>query len=185
MPYCPKCRCEFIEGIKTCNDCGVELVDELPPDEQEQGDDENQVEWEKVLNVRTDSEAEMYIELLKSEDIPAFKKSYNIPFYIDNAYGVDILVPKELKDKAAEIIPTLNTEENISVEIEDTLIDESNSQDFNNQDEKVTNNKISILRVAGAALLLIIFLVLIDPTLLSGVFLVFHAIISLFKQIIF
>lgn len=183
MPYCPKCRCEFIDGVKTCNDCGVELVDELPPDDQEDG--ENQVEWEKVLNVRTDSEAEMYIELLKSEDIPAFKKSYNIPFYIDNAYGVDILVPKELKDKANEIICNLNADENISIEAEDNLLEESDLQDVNYQDEKVVTNKISILRVVGAVLLLIIFLVLIDPTLLNGLFLAFYAIVSLFKQIFF
>ncbi|MCH5265287.1 MAG: hypothetical protein J1F02_05260 [Lachnospiraceae bacterium] len=30
MPWCPKCRNEYVEGITTCVDCGVELVDELP-----------------------------------------------------------------------------------------------------------------------------------------------------------
>lgn len=30
MPWCPKCRNEYIEGITTCVDCGVDLVDELP-----------------------------------------------------------------------------------------------------------------------------------------------------------
>lgn len=30
MPWCPKCRNEYIEGITTCVECGVELVDELP-----------------------------------------------------------------------------------------------------------------------------------------------------------
>lgn len=30
MPWCPKCKNEYIEGITTCTECGVELVDELP-----------------------------------------------------------------------------------------------------------------------------------------------------------
>lgn len=30
MPWCPKCKNEYIEGITTCVECGVELVDELP-----------------------------------------------------------------------------------------------------------------------------------------------------------
>lgn len=30
MPWCPKCKNEYIEGIRTCVDCGIDLVDELP-----------------------------------------------------------------------------------------------------------------------------------------------------------
>lgn len=29
MPWCPKCKNEYYEGIKVCADCGVELVDSL------------------------------------------------------------------------------------------------------------------------------------------------------------
>lgn len=30
MPWCPKCKCEYREGITECADCKVPLVDELP-----------------------------------------------------------------------------------------------------------------------------------------------------------
>lgn len=30
MAWCPKCRNEYVEGITTCADCGIALVDELP-----------------------------------------------------------------------------------------------------------------------------------------------------------
>ena len=30
MAWCPKCKNEYVEGILTCADCGIELVDELP-----------------------------------------------------------------------------------------------------------------------------------------------------------
>ena len=29
MAWCPNCKCEYIEGIKVCADCGCELVDTL------------------------------------------------------------------------------------------------------------------------------------------------------------
>lgn len=29
MPWCPKCKCEYVEGIKECADCKVLLTDEL------------------------------------------------------------------------------------------------------------------------------------------------------------
>ena len=28
---CPNCKCEYIKGVTQCADCGVPLVDELPP----------------------------------------------------------------------------------------------------------------------------------------------------------
>lgn len=37
MPWCPKCKNEYYEGIKVCADCGTELVDSLE-------------EWEKTQN---------------------------------------------------------------------------------------------------------------------------------------
>lgn len=33
MPWCPKCKCEYVEGIKECADCKVTLVDELSSDD--------------------------------------------------------------------------------------------------------------------------------------------------------
>ena len=31
--FCPKCRCEFLEGIIDCPECKVPLVAKLPPEE--------------------------------------------------------------------------------------------------------------------------------------------------------
>lgn len=34
MPFCPQCRYEYHAGMRQCPDCGVELVDELSPQER-------------------------------------------------------------------------------------------------------------------------------------------------------
>ena len=38
MPFCPKCRYEYVEGHKDCPDCKVTLVDVLPDLEEPSGD---------------------------------------------------------------------------------------------------------------------------------------------------
>jgi hypothetical protein len=45
MPFCPSCKYEYIVGIKTCPDCDIDLVDELPdemPEEDIQSEEDTQ-----------------------------------------------------------------------------------------------------------------------------------------------
>lgn len=44
MPWCPKCKCEYREGIAECADCKIPLVDELPPDSENPYLEENQMQ---------------------------------------------------------------------------------------------------------------------------------------------
>ena len=39
MAWCPKCRNEYREGIEECADCHVPLVEELPPEEEDSGNE--------------------------------------------------------------------------------------------------------------------------------------------------
>lgn len=32
MSFCPRCRSEFRQGVEVCAECGVGLVEELPPE---------------------------------------------------------------------------------------------------------------------------------------------------------
>lgn len=58
MPWCPKCKNEYYEGIKVCADCGTELVDSLD-------------EWEKAENEAKEAalreQMAAYREMLQEE----------------------------------------------------------------------------------------------------------------------
>ena len=82
MPWCPKCKNEYYEGIKVCADCGVELVDSLE-------------EWEK-----TEREAK---EAALKEQMAAFAEMLTEPEADEeNAEGAeDITDPEELEKEMA------------------------------------------------------------------------------------
>ena len=66
MPFCPKCRYEYVEGVEVCPDCGVALVDELPEEEPPRG---------KLVPIRRFKSrlyAEMVKDVLDREGIPCF-----------------------------------------------------------------------------------------------------------------
>ncbi|MBQ8598452.1 MAG: hypothetical protein IJ409_11755 [Lachnospiraceae bacterium] len=44
MAWCPKCKCEYVEGIKVCADCGCDLVQSLEEANGVQGEQELTVE---------------------------------------------------------------------------------------------------------------------------------------------
>ncbi|MBO8130192.1 MAG: DUF2007 domain-containing protein [Candidatus Marinimicrobia bacterium] len=65
MPFCPKCKYEFTEGVKTCPDCGEKLVDTLNEDEIVD------VKWVPVGTLKSSMYGDMARELLEKNDIPA------------------------------------------------------------------------------------------------------------------
>ena len=67
MPFCPKCRAEYREGFTRCSDCDVELVDELPPEEEMA--DEEPSDLVQLHIFAGDIYAEMVKEALENEGI--------------------------------------------------------------------------------------------------------------------
>ena len=66
MPYCPKCRDEFQDGVEVCPDCKIALVEELPAQpEREEIDEPLAMMWTEIL------ENEGIHSLVKSRDLRA------------------------------------------------------------------------------------------------------------------
>ena len=48
MPFCPKCKYEFVDGIKKCNECGCDLVDNLDDINEEKSENDNTINTENI-----------------------------------------------------------------------------------------------------------------------------------------
>jgi predicted nucleic acid-binding Zn-ribbon protein len=103
MPYCPKCKYEFIEGIKECPDCGTDLIEYIPQEH------EVNIKWVPLTTLKSLVLAEMVREALANNDIPSFIRSDAIQgallAYSTGIAGTysKIFVPEEMKDKAQKI----------------------------------------------------------------------------------
>lgn len=106
MPWCPKCREEYIDGIMLCSECEVELVDKLEEvvEKEEKYDKE-----EFLVTVNSLIEAHSIESLLNSNNIPVLKKShgaYVTEFsVIGTSYSIiDIYVPSKKLELAKEML---------------------------------------------------------------------------------
>jgi len=69
--FCPRCRQEYRSGVTSCRECGVELVETLPP----AGSDE--LEWVDLVTVLAtgdETRIEVAQSLLESAGIPCLVK---------------------------------------------------------------------------------------------------------------
>lgn len=110
--YCPKCKCQFIEGISICPDCQVELVEQLPQDSIEGSDEFEAV---KLISTSNNIESDMIIDLLTNNDIPSFKKSKGSGGYMNiymgySIYGEDIFIARTDYQKAKALLSELELE---------------------------------------------------------------------------
>ncbi|MFU0799740.1 MAG: hypothetical protein ACFWUE_03620 [Xylanivirga thermophila] len=111
MPWCPKCKSEYEEGIPCCNDCDVPLVEYLD-EEKTKGTEAFETSgnyvWTFFKNV-ADYEVDIIESILKEEGIPIFKKQRETGGYLQvtadrSVYGIDLFVPSDKLDAAHEII---------------------------------------------------------------------------------
>jgi hypothetical protein len=70
--FCPECKAEFIEGIKKCPDCNVDLVEELPPEPKPQF-----VDYSEILATYNPADIAFLKSVLDSEGITYFFKGEN------------------------------------------------------------------------------------------------------------
>lgn len=131
--YCPKCRAEFRDGFSRCGSCDVELVNELPPEEEQLIDDYS-------VAMTTTDETMLIIakSLLDAAEVPYLIRGEDIlnvfPGLLIGASSRDsydmmaILVPKEFAEDATEILAGLELAEN-DYEDEDVGDDEDVNQE--------------------------------------------------------
>lgn len=76
MPFCPKCRYEYREGITRCPDCDELLVSELPPlSRQAEIGAIDEKDWIPLVLLTSSQYAELVVEDLRAKDIPVVMRS--------------------------------------------------------------------------------------------------------------
>lgn len=138
MPWCPKCKNEYYEGIKVCADCGTELVDSLE-------------EWEKAEQEAKEAE--------RLEQIAAIKEMMRQEA---DEHDTDD-VQKNAGKPTEESGNTENEEEKTALqkqtEVRNRAEDDSRGV-YQNYEEKAADNKSSAYTLLGVGAIGIIVIIL-------------------------
>ena len=99
---CPKCECEYVEGVKVCPDCGIDLI----PVEEFEGKLVHPKDWIIVYTGNDLIETEMLKANLKGAEIESIilsqkDRSY---IYLGEVSPIKLLVKKKDADEALQII---------------------------------------------------------------------------------
>jgi len=113
VPFCPRCKYEYSEGVLMCPDCSEKLVDALPASVSSavQPDDS----WVVVGRVESEVRSEMAKGALDSNNIPsvllsnlfnAYGKGMDMMWNLSpsGGEGSAILVPREFREEALIIL---------------------------------------------------------------------------------
>ena len=105
MPFCPKCRNEYLEGTETCEDCGQALIETLPPESKASPGDGELVE---VWYAQGEMDAQLIRSLLESNGIDSMLSGESLRlthgFTVDGLAEVRILVREDDARRARDII---------------------------------------------------------------------------------
>jgi hypothetical protein len=99
--FCPKCRAEYREGFNTCSDCNVDLVEDLPPLEEEQPEFVHYVE---ILATYNPADIVFLKSLLESEGIQYFFKGEHFMYMRPLADPVRLMVRQDQVDDAIGLV---------------------------------------------------------------------------------
>lgn len=122
MPFCPKCRYEYIPGKTSCPDCDVELVDKLPEEPKNEWDPNEVVNLVTVAEFANYLEAEMVKLQLEDEGIYCYLANETVARTWRPTIGhvpsaglasIEVQVKEEDVQRAMEVLnrPTLDIPE--------------------------------------------------------------------------
>jgi hypothetical protein len=102
--FCPQCKGEYREGFYKCADCGVDLVNEQPPEIE---DSVGYVEMVEVLSTYNQGDIAFIKSVLDGEDIHYFFSGENSLVMVAAGAYARLLVQADQADRVIEILQDL------------------------------------------------------------------------------
>lgn len=103
MPFCPRCHAQYQNGFNECLDCGATLVPVLlhvAPWEPRP----EPVEEVRLARYPSQTEAEMWAELLRGEGIPTVLVPLGLGVYVGVGVPYEIRVRASDADRARQLL---------------------------------------------------------------------------------
>ena len=105
MPFCPKCRFEYVEGIETCPDCDLKLVPKLHEPTPDPYMDEELITVGSYRSSIEAREARLRLEGLGIESMIADEiVSQTIPYLSIMGSGIRVMVRESDVDAARKAL---------------------------------------------------------------------------------
>lgn len=105
---CSNCNSEYVEGIYTCPDCGVKLVDYIPPDEKNPENPLIDVHFIAVYTPLNSQEVAIIKMILERENIPFYIKNDRLHgavlFSIEGPGKMEVLVPEDFAKQTIDLL---------------------------------------------------------------------------------
>ena len=109
MPFCPKCRGEYVEQTQACDDCGVSLVETLPAGRERTAGNAALV---PVWHTHGEMDAQLIRSLLDSHGVESMIKGESLRlthgFTLDGLAETKILVREDDAERARDVIASLD-----------------------------------------------------------------------------
>ncbi|MDO8585675.1 MAG: DUF2007 domain-containing protein [Armatimonadota bacterium] len=105
MPFCPKCRYEYVEGVAVCPDCDVPLERVLPPEETPKSSSGD--EPTPLMVAQDVIEADIIKTILGSAGIPVLVQSDTMHIYratLLHERPIVVLVPASKRAEAEDVL---------------------------------------------------------------------------------
>lgn len=99
--FCPKCRAEYREGFSRCADCSVDLVEDLPPLNE---DKPEYVHFVEILATYNPADVAFLKSLLESEGIQYFFNGEHFMYMRPLADPVRLMVRQDQAEDAIELV---------------------------------------------------------------------------------